>query len=90
MAVRRDGDLREQSRRGHPGRYPWADWCDGGIWTVRQGEGEDFDVPVELFRRTVHAHAKTAKLRSVTRLVEGDEHALDIQFFPRISEGPQG
>jgi hypothetical protein len=47
-------------------------------------------VEVEKFRRTVHSHAKAHGLTSVTRLVEGDDKALDVQFFPRISEDPQG
>jgi hypothetical protein len=79
VAERRDGDLRTQARRGQASRYDWPSWTDGGIWTLRQGE--DFDVDVEKFRRTVHAHAKSHGLRSVTRLMDGDEKAIDVQFF---------
>jgi hypothetical protein len=45
-------DVAEQPRR-----YPWAEWCDGSIWEIRQGA--DYDVPTENMRVNLHEHART-------------------------------
>jgi hypothetical protein len=39
-----------------PRRYPWAEWSDGSIWEIRQGE--DYDVPTENMRVNLHEYAR--------------------------------
>jgi len=79
-------DLRDRARWSNP-RYPWHEWADGTAWRIRQGE--DFDSSPEQFRRTIYSYASRMGLSAMTRLVEGDEKALDIQFF-RTSAGASG
>lgn len=79
-------DLRTQPRAGTRSRYPWAEWADGRAWRLSQGE--DFDVDVEKFRRTVHSHAKAHGLASVTRMDPADPKVLLVQFLRRDEASP--
>lgn len=78
-------------------RYPWVEWTDGSTWEIRRGE--DYDVPTENMRVSLHMKA-TSLLRKVrTRKIDDDRgEGLIFQFFDasgaaevrRLSTGHSG
>jgi hypothetical protein len=65
-----------------PRRYPWAEWSDGSIWEIRQGE--DYDVPTENMRVNLHERAKQQVMKVRTEKIT-DEHGEGLRFcFTRL------
>ena len=64
-------------------RYPWADYEDGDVWEVKQGEDgdptADFTISVESFRTLLHNRAKTQGKTVKTKKV--DDVTLAFQFL---------
>jgi hypothetical protein len=60
-----------------PRRYPWAEWSDGAIWEIRQGE--DYDVPTENMRINLHERARQRVMKVRTEKFS-DEHGEGLRF----------
>lgn len=43
------------------GKYPWADWTDGTVWEVWQGEG--FNLSLMNYQISLHGRARSHGLR---------------------------
>jgi hypothetical protein len=68
-----------EGRRGHR-RYPWDEWTDGGTWEIRRGE--DYDVPTENMRVSLHVKATSLVRKVRTQKVDdGQGEGLIFQFF---------
>lgn len=65
--------------QGQIPRYPWDQWCDGGIWRIRRGV--DFFGAVENFRSSIHNQAVKRGRKARTNR-EGDD-TIVFQFFDR-------
>lgn len=48
--------FKNRAANGAPRCYPWAEWGDGSIWEILQGE--DYDVPTENMRVNLHERGK--------------------------------
>jgi hypothetical protein len=53
--------------KGGPGKYDWTRWIKGDIWRIKRGE--DYDIPTENMRVTLHAKADQKGLKVRTRKV---------------------
>lgn len=75
------GDILEtfpEHHRGRPAKYPWADWLDGRVHRLKQGE--DFEIKPISFRALVHRTAKSDRFRGkVETTVDG--RTVVIRFF---------
>lgn len=89
MATRTEADPQAElvpDRR----RYPWREWVDGSVWTVR--EGEDYDVGSDVMRGYIYAHGRRAGKAVRVCLVEG---GVQFQFrelgapAPRLPDEPR-
>jgi hypothetical protein len=77
--------------KGGPGKYAWARWIKGDIWRIKRGE--DYDIPTENMRVTLHAKADQKGLKVRTRKVplpsdpdHGKWEGLVFQFFSEEDE----
>ena len=61
--------------RGAYSKYPWAEWLDGNIWMLKQGE--DFFADMRSMRVMTYNMAKKFGLRVNTTVV--DERTLVIK-----------
>jgi hypothetical protein len=75
-------------------KYDWNRWTKGDIWEIRRGE--DYDVPTENMRVTLHAKADQKGLKVRTRKVpaqgepeRGEWEGLVFQFYEPDDEPAQ-
>lgn len=92
--ARRVKAFKNAAGEGTPRRYPWAEWADGSIWEILQGE--DYDVPTENMRVNLHERGKRyAQVVRTEKFSDQRGEGLRFQFrsAPRqlpIRKGPIG
>ena len=86
MARRVGGFLKDEIET--PRRYPWAEWSDGKVWEIRQGE--DYDVATENMRVNLHERAKLQGTSVRTEKVsDASGEGLRFQFKRYDLESPR-
>ena len=67
-----------EARKGRPPIYPWAEWLDGRVWVLTQGE--DFSVSLQSMGVMVRdAAAKHGKKATVLRDTEAGTITLQAR-----------
>jgi hypothetical protein len=83
MATRLDTFPGDDARP--PRRYPWDQWTDGSPWQIRRGE--DYDVPTENMRVSLHMKADSLACKVRTHKFD-DDHSEGLIFQFRRTDGP--
>lgn len=63
-------------------KYPWAEWLNGGVWHIKQGE--DFDVDIASMRSCVYMAAKRHK-KIVKTHIPKKRNSLYIQAIGKAN-----
>ena len=78
MATSKDGTVRAFFR------FPWVDWANGKVWTLK--EGEDFDISVQAMQIRIHGYAANKGIKARTRTVGLPQGTIEVQFYGREAE----
>ena len=62
-----------------PTMYPWAEWLDGSVWELHQGE--DFKVSADSLKTQARVHANRMG-GHVEAMIYNNKKSLVIQFHP--------
>lgn len=63
-------------KRGRKPKYPWEEWVDGTLRTIKRGE--DFDVQVFVMQSQLHTYAAKNGFKVET---ETSDDLLTFRFF---------
>ena len=70
-------------RTSVPVKYPWAQWLNGSMWYLV--EGEDYDIPTKQFQGYIYRYCSDNKVKVKTK-VTWDGKALYIKAIHRTSK----